>query len=219
MRQLAWRNWLLGGLVVFATSVQAGRCQSPMHYRPVAVEQILAKPAEYAGMLVLVSGRFEPTGSAQLFVEGSIVSASGARLRVSGPVFDWVPQPFSQVEVWGRIGQDERGVYLDFFNGRAVGQKNRQPYVMPPLADGGTVIVVGKLRQVGSEPFVRWILETEDRRAIEVLAFPPQFQPLAGIIVEAEGVVRLGGIPPVVARFRIDRITVRPGFGAVPLGG
>jgi hypothetical protein len=188
-------------------------------YKSVSVDQVLADPPRYIGTLVLASGRYEPIGEPRRFLEGVLVGRTGARLRVMGPVFDWIPQARSCVEFWGRIRQDRVGLYLYFFNGRLLGQTDRRPYVMPPLVEGRTVTLVAKLRQVGSEPFVHWVLETEDRRAIEVLRFPAGFQPMGGLIVEATGTVRLGGIPPVIAGLRVERIRVLPGPGPLPLGG
>lgn len=188
-------------------------------YRRVSVERVLAAPLRHVSTLVLTSGRYEPVGEPRRFLEGAIVSPAGARLRVMGPVFDWVPQALSRIEVWGRVQQDHLGPYLDFYNGRPASQTERRPHVMPPLAQGSTVTLVAKLRQVGSDPFVHWILETEDRKAIEILAFPAEFQPLGGLIVEATGVVRSGGIPPVIAGVRIKRIRVLPGPGPLPFGG
>ena len=193
--------------------------RAPLLYRRVSVERILAAPQRYVGTLVLTSGRYEPVGEPRRFVEGIIVGPSGARLRVMGPVFDWIPQALSRVEMWGRVQHDHLGPYLEFFNGRSASQTDRRPYVMPPLIHGSSVTLVAKLRQVGSDPFVHWILETEDRRTVEVLVFPPEFQPLGGLIVEATGVVRSGGIPPVIAGLRIERIKVLPGPGPLPLGG
>lgn len=191
----------------------------PSSYRRVSVERVLADPPRYVGTLVLTSGRYEPIGEPRRFLEGVLVGRTGVRLRLMGPVFDWVPQAFSRVEVWGRVQRDGPSLYLDFFNGRPIGQTDRRPYVMPPLAHGSTVTLVAKLRQVGSDPFVHWVLETEDRRTVEILVFPPEFQPMGGLIVEATGVVRAGGVPPVIAGLRIEKIKVLPGPGPSPFGG
>ena len=191
----------------------------PSPYSRVSVERILTDARRHVGSRVLTSGRYEPLGEPRRFLDGLLVGPTGARLRVMGPVFDWAPQASSRVDVWGRIRQDHLGPYLDFFNGRPSDRADRRPHVMPPLVHGSTVTLVAKLRQVGSDPFVHWILETEDRRAVEILVFPPEFQPLGGLIVEATGVVRSGGIPPVIAGLRIEKIKVLPGLGPLPFGG
>ncbi len=181
-------------------------------YVRMSIEAILAAGPRLVGALVLTSGRYERVGESRSFLDGVIIGPTGARLRVMGPVFDWIPQPSSRVEMWGRVQRDPLGSYLDFFNGRHVRETERRPYVMPPLIGGTTVTLVAKLRQV-------WILETEDRKTVEVLAFPPGFEPLGGLIIEATGTVRSGGIPPVLAGIRIARIRILPGPGPVSFGG
>jgi hypothetical protein len=200
---------LLAGLLAAGCSDAVPVPATHSVYSQVSVSQVLDAPQRYVGVLVFTYGWYERVGPPLCFVEGALVE-SGARLRVMGPAFDWIPQSSSHVEFWGRIRRDRLGPYLYFFNGRLLGQTDRRPYVTPPLVHGSTVALVAKLRQAGSGPFVRWALETEDRRTVEVLRFPAGFQPMAGVIVEATGVVRSGGIPPVVAGLSIERIRVRP---------
>jgi hypothetical protein len=207
---------LRSGAVVLLAGLLAAGCGDVVSipaarsaYSRASVSRIVDAPQRYVGVPVITYGRYERVGPPLCFVEGALVEL-GARLRVMGPAFDWIPHSPAHVEFWGRIRRDRLGPYLYFFNGRLLGQTDRRPHVTPPLVEGGSVALVAKLGQAGGGPFVRWVLGTEDRKTVEVLRFPPGFRPLGGLIVEAAGVVRSGGIPPVVAGLNVDRIRVRP---------
>ncbi len=203
-------------LPVFLAAPAAYSC-SP--YQWLTVEQISDAPQQYVGKTVLTWGEFHLRGEPRYFIEGVLVGSTGARVRMMGPAFDWLPPTGAEIEAWGVLRQDSHGIFLDFYNGRLRGSTGRRPYLMPVLKQGETATLVGKLRQVGSMPFVHWVMETEDRKTIEVLAFPTGFQPQAGLIVEASGAVRVGGIPPFVAGLRIVKLRILPGIGPLPFGG
>lgn len=203
-------------LAVLMLAVEAAGCGSP--YLKVSVDSLARDPARHMDALVLTQGRYDPAGGRRLFVEGHVIGPTGTRVRVAGPVFDWIPTAGVVIEVWGRMRQDAAGPYLEFYNGRELGDEGRRPRVTP-AAVGRPVVVVARLRQVGSEPFIHWILETEDRKTVQVLSFPPGFEPLAGIIVEARGVLEAPGLPGVLGGVRIRGVRVLPGPGPLPLGG
>ncbi len=189
----------------------SGACITSQNYEQTALGEILRNPNRFVGRLLMISGRYEPLAEAQALVSGLL--KDGGQLRVEGPVFDWIPQPREEVDVWGQVRSDDGSIYLDFYNGRRKGDLNRQ------LRPGDSITIVAKLRQVGSDPFVFWVLETEDRKILQARELPPGFVPLSGLIVRVIGVVQKGGFPPGELSIQVHEITIVPGIAVPPLGG
>lgn len=214
---------LIGRLIglVLASAMSLGNvsgCEPASPYRSVSADALSAGVAQYLGTLVMVQGRYEPRGEPRHFIDGHLAGPR-LRMRVMGPAFDWIPRPHTDIVAWGRLRQDSEGPYLEFYNGRAVGDTSRSPRVTPDLVPASIVTILARLRQVGNEPFVSWVLETEDRKVVQVDSFPPDFRPLAGSLVQVTGQLRKGGLPPVTTAIQIQRIEAVPGPSPLPFGG
>jgi len=144
------------------------------------------------------------------------------RLRILGPLFDWKLPPGQRIYVWGVLRQDRGSgeLVLDFFNGRPAGDHRRVPRLVPALYAGRNVWLVGRLRQTGSEPFVRWVLALEDRTQIDLLGVPPlELTAMSGALIQIQGRVESGALPPSAAAIRPLRIQQLPGPAPPPFGG
>ena len=139
-----------------------------------------------------------------------------------GPAFDWQPAPGQLIDVWGLLRRDPAagGFYLDFFNGRPADNHSRAPRRTPVFVPGQTLWVIGRVRQVGSAPFIHWVLQLEDRTEVYLADFPPLGQEaIAGALLEVHGSVQAGGFPPAAARVEVLEIRPVPGVPPAPFGG
>jgi hypothetical protein len=187
-------------------------------YEFVPLPRLAASPGRYAGKRVLTTGVFHPRASLAFSVDGWL-EADGVRIRVVGPLFDWRPQPAQRVDMWGLFRQDsgDDKFFLDFFNGRKAGDPKRAPRLTPALVPGRTVWLVGRLRQTGSAPFVRWVVVLEDRTQVDLLNFPPPGVTLtAGRLVEIEGRVEGGAFPPSAGAIVVLKVREIPGLQPPP---
>jgi len=175
----------------------------------------------YSGRRLLTTGTYLERVPLTYAVDGWLEDGE-VRLRILGPLFDWKPLPDQRIDVWGVLRRD-RGLgelVLDFFNGRPAGDHRRVPRLVPALHVGHNVWLVGRLRQTGSEPLVRWVLALEDRTQIELLGVPPlKLTAMSGALIQVQGRVESGALPPSAAAIRLLRIQQLPGPPPPPFGG
>jgi hypothetical protein len=191
------------------------------NYRAVSLERLSAAPDVYVGQRVLTTGMYRERVSLSYTVDAWLEDG-GVRLPILGPVFDWEPSPGQRIDVWGVLRRDRASgeLFLDFFNGRTAGDHRRAPRLVPAFRVGRTAWLVGRLRQTGSEPFVRWILVLEDRTEVDLLGDPPsEFTTMSGVLVQIQGRIEPGPLPPSTAAVRVLRIQQLPGSPAPPFGG
>jgi hypothetical protein len=190
-------------------------------YVSVPLGRVVATPEVYVGQRILTSGTYRAHVELPYAVDGWLEEGQ-SRLRVVGSLFDWQPISGLRIDAWGLLRREpaSREFFLDFFNGRAAGDYRRGPRLTPGLALSRTVWLVGRLRQTGSEPFVRWTLLLEDRAQVDLVGFPPPGQmPISGLFVEIRGRVETGALPPSQAAVRVLRLEPLPGPPPPPFGG
>ncbi len=188
-------------------------------YSSVPLSRLMATPELYVGQRILTTGTYRAHVRLTYAVDGWLEDVK-AHLRVVGPILDWQPTPGLRIDVWGLLRRDTASseIVLDFFNGRAVGDYSRAPRRTPALVPGRIVWLVGRLRQTGSEPFVRWTLQLEDRTQVEIVDFPVADQMLMNGLVELQGRVQAGALPPSQAAVRVLRVQPLPGPPPPPFG-
>jgi hypothetical protein len=204
-------------LLVFLATVPTSRSG----YSSVPLGRVVAIPEVYVGQRILTTGTYCAHVELSYAVDGWLEEGQ-SRLGVVGSIFDWQPTPGLRIDAWGllRRGPASREFLLDFFNGRAAGDYRRAPRLTPDLALSRTVWLVGRLRQTGSEPFVRWTLLLEDRTQVDLVGFPPPGQvPISGLFVEIRGRVETGALPPSQAAVRVLHLEPVPGPPPPPFGG
>ena len=213
------RRWSLTSVPVLL--VLATLATPDNAYTSVQLGRIVSYPAVFVGHRILTTGTFAVRVRSTFSVDGWLEN-HGARLRLIGPVFDWQPAPGQLIDVWGLLRRDPAagGFYLDFFNGRPANNHSRAPRRTPVFVPGQTLWVIGRVRQVGSAPFIHWVLQLEDRTEVYLADFPPLGQEaIAGALLEVHGSVQAGGFPPAAARVEVLEIRPVPGVPPAPFGG
>jgi hypothetical protein len=204
-------------LLVFLATVPASRSG----YVSVPLGRVVATPEVYVGQRILTSGTYRAQVELTYAVDGWLEEGQ-SHLRVVGSIFDWQPISDLRIDAWGLLRREpaSREFFLDFFSGRAAGDYRRAPRLIPGLALSRTVWLVGRLRQTGSEPFVRWTLLLEDRTQVDLVGFPPPGQmAMSGLFVEIRGRVEAGALPPSQAAVRVLHLEPLPGPPPPPFGG
>jgi hypothetical protein len=190
-------------------------------YITVPLVHLASVPERYVGRRILTTGTYRARAQLTYAVDGWLEDGK-ARLRILGSIFDWTPLDGGRMDTWGVFRRDATSgeSLFDFFNGRPARNHRRSPRLTPVLSPGRTVWLVGRLRQTGSEPLVRWTLLLEDRTEVDLKEFPPPGQvPMSGLIVEMYCRVEAGAYPPSQAAVRVLHLEPLPGPPAPPFGG
>ncbi len=190
-------------------------------YTTVPLARLVAFPERYIGHRILTTGIYQARTQLTYAVDGRLEERQ-ARLRIVGPIFDWQPVAGTRIDVWGVFRRDGASgeLFLDYFNSRRAGDHLRSPRLTPVLSLGRTIWLAGRIRQTGSEPFVRWTLLLEDRTQVDLVGFPPPGQmPMSGLFVEIRGRVEAGALPPSQAAVRVLHLEPVPGPAPPPFGG
>ena len=216
---MGWR-WPLTSVPVLLVLATLATPANASAYASVSLARIVSQPAALVGQRILTTGKFVVRVRSTFSVDGWLED-HGARLRLVGPAFDWQPAPGQLIDVWGLLRRDPRvgGFYLDFFNGRPANNHVRAPRHTPAFIPGHTIWVIGRVRQVGSAPFIHWVLQLEDRTEVDLADFPPLGQEaIAGALLEVHGKVKAGAFPPAIATLQVlgTRPVPRP---PAPFGG
>jgi hypothetical protein len=190
-------------------------------YITVPLVRLASVPEQYVGRRILTTGTYRARAHFTYAADGWLEDGN-ARLRILGSIFDWQPLDGGRMDTWGMFRRDvTSGEFLfDFFNGRPAGNHRRSPRLTPSLSPGRTVWLVGRLRQTGSEPFVRWTFLLEDRTEVDLKEFPPPGQvPMSGLLVEMYCRVETDAFPPSQAAVRVLHLEPLPGLPPPPFGG
>lgn len=185
-------------------------------YAPVPLESLAGREEKWGeGARLVVSGTWRPDGPFEQLVRGVLENGTH-RIRVLGSAFDWMPPGGRQVDFWGALRRGPAGWYLEFHNGRLRRDTTRWPRPTPRLEERQRVELVVRLRQAGSEPFVHWVAETEDRVVITLDNQPPGPIP-SGTVARVVILVRTVG--PLGIAAQLLSATPVPGTLPPPPGG